>query len=211
MLEHNTNMIDTSQTPNGTGQDPGPIPLATPPTGGPPGTKLHLGPHGPQVVRSSGARWTEEAEKVFFDHLAASCNVRLAAEACGFKPTSIYGRRRRHPHFAQRWQAALEQGYARIEMALVRRAADALEGLAPDPDTPIPEMSVSEALAVLKNHGASVQAGTRNSNHWRRPRSLDELAGSILRKLEAVAPAAQTPSAAEVLSSAKGADDAVPR
>ena len=78
------------------------------------------------------------------------------------------------PAFAQRWQAALEQGYARIEMALVQRAADALEGFAPDPDTPIPMMTVEQAIKVLDRHRATIEGGPPSRGEDR-PRKLDEL------------------------------------
>src|SRR5687767_12423732 len=108
-----------------------------------PGTSLRAsGKDGPQRIASTGRRWTDEAEAQFLDSLAASCNVTLSAQAAGFSKEAIYRRRRTDAGFAARWQAALEQGYARIEIALVRRAADALEGFAPDPDTPFPEMTV---------------------------------------------------------------------
>jgi hypothetical protein len=154
-----------------------------------PGTVLRAsGKDGPQRVRSNGARWTDEAEATFLDHLAASANVTAAAEATGFSREAIYKRRRHDSAFAERWQAALAQGYARIEMALVQRAADALEGLAPDPDSPIPQMTVQDAVTILKLHGASVN-GTGRAPGWRaRPRSLDEMRASILTKLEAIAP-----------------------
>ena len=145
------------------------------------------GKDGPQLVRTAGRRWSDEAEALFLDRLAASCNVTYAAEATGFSREAIYRRRRTDPAFAERWQAALEQGYARIEMALVRRAADALEGFAPDPDTPIPHMTVQDAIAVLKLHAPAVK-GEGRAPGWRaRPRSLDEMRESILRKLEAIA------------------------
>ena len=119
------------------------------------------GKDGPQLVRTAGRRWSDEAEALFLDRLAASCNVTYAAEATGFSREAIYRRRRTDPAFAERWQAALEQGYARIEMALVRRAADALEGFAPDPDTPIPQMTVQDAIAVLKLHAPAVKGEAR--------------------------------------------------
>ena len=109
-----------------------PTPSSRQAASGPTGTILRAGgKDGPQCVRSRGERWTDAAEAVFLDHLAASCNITAAAEASGFTTFSAYRRRRRDAAFAQRWQAALEQGYVRIEMALVRRAAEALEGLAP--------------------------------------------------------------------------------
>lgn len=156
---------------------------------GPAGTRAVLGgKDGPQVIRSKGDRWTEEAEAAFLDQLAASCNVLAACEAAGFCNTTVYKRRREDAGFARRWQAALEQGYVRIEMALVRRAADALEGLAPDPDTPIPTMTVEQAIKVLDRHRAAVKGETRSKRNWTRPRTLDEVSDSILRKLEAIAP-----------------------
>ena len=156
---------------------------------GPAGTRAVLGgKDGPQVIRSKGDRWTEEAEAAFLDQLAASCNVLAACEAAGFCNTTVYKRRREDAGFARRWQAALEQGYVRIEMALVRRAADALEGLAPDPDTPIPTMTVEQAIKVLDRHRAAVKGEARSKRNWTRPRTLDEVSESILRKLEAIAP-----------------------
>lgn len=157
---------------------------------GPAGALLRgSGKDGPQLIRSKGDRWTDEAEARFLDSLAATCNVTASAEATGFNTFSIYRRRRLDPAFARRWQAALEQGYARIEMALVQRAADALEGLAPDPGTPITTMTAELALKILARHRASIDAGTRGKRNWVRPRTLDEVRGSILTKLEAVAPA----------------------
>ena len=157
---------------------------------GPAGTLLRgSGKDGPQLIRSKGDRWTDEAEAVFLDHLAASCNVLASCQAAGFGNYSVYKRRREDPAFARRWQAALEQGYARIEMALVQRAADALEGVAPDPDTPITTMTAELALKILARHRATIDAGTRGARNWVRPRTLDELRGSILTKLEAMAPA----------------------
>ena len=44
---------------------------------GPAGTALRAsGKDGPQLIASSGKRWTDEAEARFLDSLAASCNLR---------------------------------------------------------------------------------------------------------------------------------------
>ena len=154
---------------------------------GPAGTLLRGGKDGLQRVESRGKRWTDAAEAAFLDALAASCNVTHAARATGFSKEAIYKRRSNDPAFAARWQAALAQGYARIEMLLVRRATEALEGIAPDPGTPIPQMSVRDALAILQLHRASATGEGGRHPGWRaRPRSLDEMRDSILAKLEAI-------------------------
>lgn len=155
---------------------------------GPSGTGILVGKDGAQLIRSTGKRWSEEAEDRFLDTLAASCNVSAAAEAAGFTRFTCYKRRRSDPGFAKRWDTALEQGAARIRALLLQRAIEALEGFAPDPDTPIPNMTVKEALSVLAAHDRRISGGPRSRREWARPRSLDEMRDSILRKLEAIAP-----------------------
>lgn len=147
-----------------------------------------VGKDGPQLVRSSGRRWSDAAEARFLDHLAATCNVTASADAAGFTRVAIYKRRRRDSAFAERWQAALDQGYARIEALVLRRIEEALEGFVPDPDLPIPPLTMKDALAVLGHHRRSVDRGPRSRRQWARPRSLDEVRDSILAKLEAIAP-----------------------
>ncbi|MES2445246.1 MAG: hypothetical protein V4574_20670 [Pseudomonadota bacterium] len=158
---------------------------------GPAGTRAWAGgKDGPQIVASKGKRWTDEAEARFLDQLAASCNVTLAAKAAGFSATAIYNRRRTDPGFAERWQAALDQGYVRIEMLLVRRATEVLER-GPDPELPLPDMTVRDALAILNLHRGTVK-GEGKYPGWRaRPRSLDEMRDSILTKFEAIEAARQ--------------------
>lgn len=154
---------------------------------GPAGTSVRMsGKDGPQIVRTSGKRWSIEAEQLFLDHLAGTCNVRAAAAHAGFSTVAIYRRRERDPAFAQAWQAALAHGYVRIETALVRMAGDTLEGVAHDPDAPIPPMSVRDAIAVLQLNRAAVTGEGRRAGWPARPRSLDELRQSILAKFDAI-------------------------
>ena len=77
---------------------------------GPEGTLLLDGPCGIQIRTTKGHRWSDEAETIFLDQLAATCNVKLAGDACGFSHAAIYRRRRRDPAFMKRWDAALAQG-----------------------------------------------------------------------------------------------------
>jgi hypothetical protein len=153
----------------------------------PAGTILRAsGKDGPQIVASAGARWTDAARRRFLDFLAASCNVTRACAESGFSKAAVYRRRRLDPAFAADWEAALAQGYARLEMALVRAAADRAEGYQPDPEAPFAAMTVREALEVLKLYRAVVKGDGGRLPGWRaRPRSLDEVRDSILTKLAA--------------------------
>lgn len=86
---------------------------------------------GTKVVRVQArggkvARWCEAAEERFLDVLGETCNVRAAAAAAGFSTTAIYRRRARWPGFAAAWDAAIGQGYARLEARLVELATDSL-------------------------------------------------------------------------------------
>ena len=70
---------------------------------GPAGVILRAnGKDGPQLVRSRGHRWTEEAEEIFLDVLAATNNATYAAAECGFSTEAIYARARRDPDFARK-------------------------------------------------------------------------------------------------------------
>lgn len=158
----------------------------------PAGTILRAdGKDGPQIIASTGKRWTDKAEQVFLDALGASCNVTHAAAASGFSRVVVYRRRREDPAFAARWRAALEQGYLRLEMLLVQRATGLLEGdpggHLPDPEAPFPDMTVRDAIAILQLHRAAVKGDGARHPGWRaRPRSLEEMRASILTKLEAI-------------------------
>jgi hypothetical protein len=154
---------------------------------GPAGAILRAhGKDGPQLVRSRGHRWTEEAEEIFLDVLAATNNATFAAAQCGFSTEAIYARARRDPAFARKMAEARAIAYGRLEEALAKAAEDLLAGR-PDPDGPFPDMTVADAIAILKLNRAA-QTGEGRRPAWpARPRTLAEVHESILTKLSAIA------------------------
>jgi len=150
------------------------------------------GKDGPQLMRTWGKRITAHSEDVFLGALRASCNVRYSADQCGFSTTALYGRRGRDPGFAERWREARDDGFARVESLLVETAERVLSGKAPSggaggPVGPIPTMTVSEAITVVKLHRGAVNGEKRGMGHGRsRPQPLDKHRDSILRKLSAL-------------------------
>jgi hypothetical protein len=157
---------------------------------GPAGAILRShGKDGPQLLRSRGHRWTEEAEEIFLDCLAASNNARWSAKQCGFSTEAIYRRARREPVFAEKMAAARAQSAGRIDEALARRAEDFLEGRPPDPESPIVDMTVQDAIAILKLYRArqNPEGGAHRPAWPARPRSLAEVHESILKKFSAIA------------------------
>ncbi len=119
-------------------------------------------------IKAEGSRWTAVAEQRFLDALAEDCNVRGAAAAAGFSTTAIYRRRRLHAAFRAGWEAAIEEGWARLRTKLLRQASngiarDAEDGPAriaePDEDRAIPDTAL--ALNLLKQHQATAAAAAR--------------------------------------------------
>lgn len=157
---------------------------------GPAGAILRAhGKDGPQLIESDGHVWTEQAEEIFLDCLAASNNARWSAEQCGFSTEAIYRRARRDPVFAEKMAAARAQSAGRIDEALARRAEDFLEGRPADPESPIVDMTVQDAIAILKLYRArqNPEGGAHRPAWPARPRSLAEVHESILRKFSAIA------------------------
>lgn len=151
-----------------------------------------------QVIRATG-RWSQAAEARFLGELAATANVRAAAAAAGFSTTAIYKRRAAWPGFRTAWDAALDQGYARIEALLIAGACAALSGgeaaegaaaaeAAVGGDAPAPAaMTVDQALSLLRLHRAAVKGGA--AQHYdakAKPADLAAVRASILRKVAAI-------------------------
>jgi hypothetical protein len=126
-----------------------------------------------QIARARLRQWTPRVEARFLQALAGCCNVKAACGAVGLSQVAAYNHRQRWPSFAERWDAALAAGYARIEAAMVaaagamfaagESAGDPADGTpyAGTPDLVISEMRVDAALQLLWLHQAQVR-GTGN-------------------------------------------------
>lgn len=152
------------------------------------GTVLRAsGKDGPQRVSPGHKRFTPEAQAMFLDHLAASCNVSWAAAQAGVSTVTAYNHRRANPGFARCWEEALRHGYVRLETELLGTAIEYAARLRSDDDLPLKHMSVREALSLLHRHGGRPGGPTARDGRFRpRPRSFDEARDSILAKLEAI-------------------------
>ena len=103
-----------------------------------------------QVRRVHAARWTKRAERLFFATLAETANVKMAADAVGFSTSALYARRLRDALFAEKWAAAVDTARMRIDLGLIELAKDALERLMADVPGKPPQLTVGEALQILK-------------------------------------------------------------
>jgi hypothetical protein len=114
-----------------------------------------------QVTKRGWNRFDAARKKVFLQWFAATCNAAEAARRAGVGYSTVFNHRAKDARFAEAWDRALEQGYARIEAKLVemqfeQAAGPAIEfdGAFEPPDAKLvdPEM----ALQLLKQHKAEV-------------------------------------------------------
>lgn len=164
---------------------------------GPVGTTLRSGKLGVQIVRTRGHRWSDEAEEIFLDALALTCNASFAAEQAGFSDTTVFRRRRTDPRFAARWVEARQQSVARLDLYLLQGAEEVLSGKPHDPESPLPPMTVADAIAIVRMYSDRPEGDRRRRDWQARPRDLDEVKASILRKLSAIERARTDPPGGE--------------
>lgn len=145
----------------------------------------------PCIMLAGEGRWSDVVEADYLAQLAASANFAGAARAVGFSTVAISNRRLRDAGFAARCKAALEHGYVRIEAALIHSAAASMEGFPLDAAHPIPAMTPTEAMNLLKLHRAAMHGGTPQRYDWRRQEpDIEEVKAEILRKIAVMATAA---------------------
>ena len=163
-------------------------PLASPPSPA-------SGRGGAQVRRVNSARWSEAKERRFFDELVASANVRRAAEAAGVSGQAVYARRAKSAVFRKRWDQALANGRAAIEMGLVAEAKRSLDPDAMDLPAPEPRVTVSEAIKITqmaqvsargRGRAAWGEAGFEDDEGEAFEQRKEELRARLQRKLEAL-------------------------
>ena len=137
-------------------------------------------------VKLTGKRRT-----IFLEHLAGTCNVTASAEAAGVSLSAVYRCRMRDGQFREEWREALEQGYARLEAALIERAMRGgrqtqVEGAAQveGPDSP-EEVDWDKGLELLRQHQRGLAGGTTNYRVPQRP-AVEALSAKLIRKLKAL-------------------------
>lgn len=97
------------------------------------GMKLWVQQRGPgeparaQMYRPRRASWDARKMGKFLDVLRATSNVTEACRAVKMDISGAYSLRKKDPAFAAGWAEALEQGYAELEMLLLRQSIHGTE------------------------------------------------------------------------------------
>jgi hypothetical protein len=141
-----------------------------------------------QIKRAGHDRWSQAKEKLFFDELAATANVKRAAAAAGVSTNAVYARRMKQPLFRAKWDAVLETGRAAIEMKLVEAANRSFDPDEMDVGDAEPKVSVAEAIRIVQLHGSKKQQETigkslRQQAEEMAPDEVEELRERILQKI----------------------------
>lgn len=140
-----------------------------------------------QIARARVKQWSPRAEATFLRRLGETCNVKAACAAAGLSVPGAYAHRRRWDDFARRWDEVLDEGMIRLELALMERFGNPLSDPEAPLDTPIREMTTSEALYMLEMHKRRVARELNAPGRRRRgPPPIEQVRASIQRKVEAI-------------------------
>lgn len=142
-----------------------------------------------QKRRVRRARFDEKRKDAFLDHFAATCDARAAAEAAGISEDCVYRHRASDPAFAEAYQTALEQGYARLEAEAVRQRLEAQERLRRAPRRLKAEAAqeferMLQLLREYRRPGGRIGPRTPRREHLRTRWSFEETLAEIDRKLK---------------------------
>jgi hypothetical protein len=114
---------------------------------------------------------------MFFDQLAMSGDVARAAQAAGKTARSAHALRRRSARFAASWKAALDDGYERLEAALVRQVLGEAQT----------KLDVAAAILLLDRHRATGEVPATAKRKGADPGSARARAErELMRRLQAL-------------------------
>jgi hypothetical protein len=110
-------------------------------------------PRGTKTAKPRRNGFTAKRKEAFLSHFAATCNAKASARAAGVAHTTVYQHRKSDPAFRAAWEEALDQGYARLEAELVRRASVTPKVHADEKAArSIASMDPKVALAILESY-----------------------------------------------------------
>ncbi len=114
----------------------------------------------PQLQPARTERWNAEKEDRFLTLLGVTGNVRLALRETDMSGASLYKRRKAVPAFRAAWDAALSEGFARLEAEMLARAIhgtirDEARGES-DAEYDLRPLSDSAILSLMAQHNKQV-------------------------------------------------------
>jgi hypothetical protein len=144
-----------------------------------------------QVVRTGGRKlFDEAAQAAFFEWFAATANLAWSAEMAGFNYKTVLRHRMNDERFAEGYDRALAQAYARVEAKrLETKRRETPIGIEGDRDAPeMEEMSPERMDAILRDRDRALArggAGSERRRQGKRPRiaSNAEVREALIKRL----------------------------
>ena len=141
-------------------------------------------------TKSARARAEErqrEKDETFFAELAMVCNVTAALKAAKMTKQSgaVYTRRKRDPEYRARWDEAIGESYAMLELEMLERSRHGDNR--PPPKTEVErrlrELTDKQALALLRQHKSGVKG---QQPHAQRPFRGEKLRDALEKRLSEI-------------------------
>jgi hypothetical protein len=140
-----------------------------------------------QIARARLKEWSPRVEERFLATLAATCNVKAACAAVGLTAASAYGHRKRWAAFERKWDAAVEDGYVRLEMGLIEAAGNFFsDEELPDAEPMITGITADHAIHLLHMHKHQVHGLGKRPGLLARWPDIEDVRAEILRKVAAM-------------------------
>ena len=139
-----------------------------------------------QVARTGGRKLFDEAGKQdFLEWFAATCNASWSAELAGFNYKTVCRHRLTDERFAEAWDRAVRQGYARLDAKRIETKRKALPiGIEGDRDAPdMDDMDPERMDAILREHKREI-AGIRKQGRRPRVATNAEVREALVKRLK---------------------------
>jgi hypothetical protein len=133
---------------------------------------------------ASAAAKLRAKEDVFFAELAMVCNVTAALGAANMlrQSSKVYERRKSDPEFRARWDEAVGESYAMLELEMLERGRHGENRPEPgnEGERRRRELSDRQALQLLRQHKAGVKG---QAPHVQRPFRGEKLRDALEKRL----------------------------
>jgi len=143
-----------------------------------------------QVRRVGQGRWSARKEKIFFDELAATANIRRSAAAAGVSYNAVQARRLKHPLFRAKWDAVAQSAKANIGMYLLEASQQTFDPERAGMPDATPKVTIAEAIRISESKGPKAQspeaADPFSDESYDYHDDIAEIREGLVRKLQAM-------------------------
>ncbi|HEY9553257.1 hypothetical protein [Allosphingosinicella sp.] len=139
-----------------------------------------------QAQRARRNRFTRERKTLFLAHFAATCDATASADEAGVCTSTDYEHRRTDAAFAEGWQEALEQGYARLEAEVLKQRLVAMARVEfrGDKEVAGTGQEFDRAMHLLREHKRGL-AGVKKAGRAPTVASNEKVRAALVKRLQA--------------------------